>query len=282
MHLSMHNWIRTEPLEATARRLATYGYDSVELAVTGEPLDTSESRRILREAGIRCWAVVTASPERWSLISPDEQQRTAAMRYANDCVRIAHEMEARVVTLVPAADGPVAPATPPESQWRWAVDALREIQDGADKVGVQLAIEPLNRYETYFAFRADQALRLAEATSPRCGLALDVFHMNIEEADPLATIARVGKRIADFHVSDTNRLAAGMGHWDWAATVDALRRAGYDGALTLEFVPARSRVPVLGDGLEQAVLGRPAEVLSESAFCELMQRTAATLRPLIS
>ena len=151
-----------------------------------------------------------------------------------------------------------------------------------DEAGVRLAIEPLNRYETYFAFNADQALRLAETTSPSCGVALDVFHMNVEEADPLATIARVGERIADFHVSDTNRLAAGMGHWVWPETIDALRKAGYDGALTLEFVPARSRIPVFADGLEQAALGRPTEALSESAFCELMRRTAETLRPLIS
>jgi hypothetical protein len=35
MHLSMHNWMRAEPIDVTVRRLAKYGYESIE--ISGEP-----------------------------------------------------------------------------------------------------------------------------------------------------------------------------------------------------------------------------------------------------
>ena len=55
MHLSMHNWMRAEPVEVTIRRLAKYGYESIE--ISGEPdlTDTAEVRRLLKENGLRCW-----------------------------------------------------------------------------------------------------------------------------------------------------------------------------------------------------------------------------------
>ena len=61
--------------------------------------------------------------------------------------------------------------------------------------------------ETYFLNRSDQALALAEATGPECGVCLDTFHLNIEEADPYQAILNTGERLYNFHVSDTNRFA---------------------------------------------------------------------------
>jgi sugar phosphate isomerase/epimerase len=285
VHLSMHNWVREEPIETTARRLAQYGYQSVEL-FAGPELDVAEARRVLREHKIKCWGVVTAMWDPLSLISADEQARAAAAEHIGSCIRIAHELDGRIVTFVPTDDGREPPADiSGEDQWRWAVDALRELHRDAVAAGVRLALEPLNRYETYFVFRADQALALAEAVGPSCGVALDAFHMNIEEADPLETIRVVGDRIADFHVADTNRLGCGMGHYDWPATVEALREVGYDGALTLEFVPPpRSRTPLapLAAPATGAVITRPREELSDVAFCGLMQATAETLLPLLA
>ncbi len=48
---------------------------------------------------------------------------------------------------------------------------------------MRIAIEPLNRFETYILNRADQALALAEAVGPDCGVCIDAFHLNIEDAD---------------------------------------------------------------------------------------------------
>ena len=49
--------------------------------------------------------------------------------------------------------GKTAPMSSVEQEWKWAVDGIKECQDHAEKVGVKIAIEPLNRFETYFINR---------------------------------------------------------------------------------------------------------------------------------
>jgi hypothetical protein len=59
---------------------------------------------------------------------------------------------------------------------------------------VRIAIEPLNRFETNFVNRHDQALLLAKEVGPDVGVCLDIYHMNQEEADPLQAIRNAGDR----------------------------------------------------------------------------------------
>ena len=112
---------------------------------------------------------------------------------------------------------------------------LKEVYGHAMKCGVKMAIEPLNRYETYFLNRGDQALALAKEVGPECGVCLDLFHMNIEEVDMFAAIRQAGKKLYDVHVAENNRLAPGMGNVDWAqagrdAARSRLRRRAHDGS----------------------------------------------------
>ena len=59
MHLSMHNWMRAAPLEVTVRRLAKYGYKSIEIGGEPEVYNTSEVRGLLREHNLRCWGSIS-------------------------------------------------------------------------------------------------------------------------------------------------------------------------------------------------------------------------------
>ena len=47
MHLSMHNWMRAEPLEVTVRRLAKYGYESIEISGEPDKYNTKDVRKLL-------------------------------------------------------------------------------------------------------------------------------------------------------------------------------------------------------------------------------------------
>jgi sugar phosphate isomerase/epimerase len=53
MFLSMHNWMRAEPLEVTIRRLAKFGYDSIEIGGEPDKYDTKEVSKLLKENGLR-------------------------------------------------------------------------------------------------------------------------------------------------------------------------------------------------------------------------------------
>ena len=79
---------------------------------------------------------------------------------------------------------------------------MKEVYDYALKEGVKLAVEPINRFETYFVSRANQAIALAKATGPECGVCLDAFHLNIEEIDPYEAIRSAKGLLVDFHDHD--------------------------------------------------------------------------------
>jgi sugar phosphate isomerase/epimerase len=121
------------------------------------------------------------------------------------------EMEGREMTIVPSQVGKVNAMDTPEQEWTWAVEGLKEVYDHSEKAGVVIGIEPLNRFETNFLNRHDQGLLLAEAVGPNCGVALDAFHINIEEADLFQAILNTGDKLVAFHVADNNRMAIMIG-----------------------------------------------------------------------
>jgi sugar phosphate isomerase/epimerase len=206
------------------------------------------------------------------------------------------ELEGTEITIVPATVNKIIPDGTPEEEWNWVVDALREVYGHAMKCGVKMAIEPLNRYETYFLNRGDQALALAKEVGPECGVCLDLFHMNIEEVDMFAAIRQVGKakKLYDVHVAENNRLAPGMGNVDWPKLVATLREVGYDGALTMEAVAVVDRTPVtpwknqvetkpVGISPEQLkfIQDHGSGLLSEEFYTMLYETASKTLLPLI-
>jgi sugar phosphate isomerase/epimerase len=294
MHLSMHNWMRAEPLEVTLARLRANGYSSLEISGEPEIYDARDVRRLLAEHGLSCWGSVTLMMQGRNLLAADEAVRASSVDYVKRCVTLVAELEGHELTIVPGTVGKIEPDSTPQNEWQWAVASLQEVYEHSQKAGVRLALEPLNRFETYFLNRADQALALAEAVGPDCGVCLDAFHMNIEEHDLLAAIRQVGHRLVDFHVADNNRMAPGMGTLDWSAIVATLAQIGYDGALTVEFVAPIDRTPAnkFPDAVETELVDISPEqlkfiedhggnLLSEAFYTRQVERSARELLPLL-
>ncbi|HZG99397.1 MAG TPA: sugar phosphate isomerase/epimerase family protein [Nocardioidaceae bacterium] len=294
MHLSMHNWMRAEPLEVTLARLAKYGYESIEISGEPEQYTPDEVRPLLEKYNLRCWGSVTLMLGERNLVAGDENARAASVQYTKDCIDLVAALNGTEMTIVPATVGKITPDGTPEQEWEWAVSGLKEIYAYAQPLGVRLAIEPLNRFETYFINRGAQAMALAEAVGDECGVCLDAFHINIEEQDLYQTIVDCGPRLADFHVADNNRMPAGMGHYDWARVVDTLKQVGYDGALTAEFVAPVDRTPAnpfpnaletkpvdISDEQMKFIEDHGSTTLSEEFYDWLVEKNADHLLPLI-
>lgn len=237
MQVSMHNWMRAEPIETTIRRLAKYGYDSIEISGEPEKYNSKEVSKILKENGVKCWGSVTLMLADRDLLAKDERRRASSVRYVKDCITMVKELGGQEMTIVPSTVGKIQPQGSAAEEWQWSIGSLKQCYEHGQKEGVRLALEPLNRFETYFLNRHDQALLLAKEVGPECGVCLDAFHINIEEANPYQAIINVGKKLVDFHVADNNRMACGQGSWDWKKLIGTLKQIGYNGALTVEFVP---------------------------------------------
>jgi sugar phosphate isomerase/epimerase len=243
MHVAMHNWMRAEPIEVTIARLGKSGYDAIEISGEPERYDTKHVRGLLKEHGLKCWGSVTLMLAERDLLAKDEKQRADSVKYVKDTITMVKELEGKEITIVPSTVGKVKPQGAPDEEWKWAVESLKQCYEHGQKEGVKLALEPLNRFETYFLNRHDQALLLAEEVGPDCGICLDVFHLNIEEVNMYDAIRKSKARLVDFHVADNNRMPCGHGACDWAKIIGTLKEIGYDGALTVEFVAPLDRTP---------------------------------------
>jgi D-psicose/D-tagatose/L-ribulose 3-epimerase len=246
MKLSMIHWMRSEPLEETVARLATSGYDGIEINGTPELYDTADVRSCLERHGIVLWGAVTLMEHGGrDMVHPDPYVRVGTQRYLEETIQLIADLGGDVLCCVPSTIGKLQPLASPSTEWKWCVDGLRAAGEYAGERGVRIALEPISRFETYLLNRADQALAMvADVDLPNLGVCLDTFHMNMEEEAPLEAIRSVGSKMFDFHVADSNRRPPGQGAIDWSQILDCLDEIGYEGHLTAEVDPPRDRSPL--------------------------------------
>jgi D-psicose/D-tagatose/L-ribulose 3-epimerase len=291
IRVSMHNWMRPEPIDRTIARLGRLGYDGIE--ISGEPAlyDVDQVRPLLDEHGVECWGGVTLMFGGRDLLHEDRYVRRGSVSYVKDCLTLVSELGGRILCVVPSTVGKVVPMASAAEEWRWCVESLRECQAHAESVGVRMGLEPLNRFETYFLNSAEQALALADEVGGDCGVALDMFHMNIEEPDWAAAVRACGERLVDFHVADNTRMPPGTGAVDWAAVIRELAGIGYEGHLAVEFVVSADRTPVsrrtdIGDvsesgatpGMEQFLRDHSTGSVPEARYEAYTQESIEHLR----
>lgn len=119
--------------------------------------------------------------------------------------------------------------------------------DYAERQGIMILLEAINRYETCLLNNADSVMDFIERRlgNPRCvGVLWDLFHGNIEDSDPEQAIKRMGGKIKHIHLADSNRWFPGYGHIDIAAIVGKLKTAGFDGYLSYECLNLPSKEAV--------------------------------------
>jgi D-psicose/D-tagatose/L-ribulose 3-epimerase len=236
---SATQWIYgNEEIETSLRRLKRFGYDGVEL--TGEPgsQNVEEVNRLLREYGLSCTSICGIYTKERDLSSPDPVIRRNAVQYVKDCIDLAAGVGAALVIVVPSSVGKNAPDSTYEEEWENAVTCIREAGEYAKAKGIHLALEALNRFETYLVNRLDDAKKLAEQVNvDSVKLMADLFHMNIEERNPSAAIRNIASKLVHVHIADNTREAAGLGATDFKQVMRTLIEIGYQGSITMEFLP---------------------------------------------
>jgi len=251
MKYSISNWIYAdEPLPVTFQRLQKYGYDGVELVGEPQRYDIQEVKALCQEFGLSVLSVLGWSiwPLERDLAHPDSQMRQKALQYAAECVDLAVAVGAPLVVVIPASAGRTSPIGQPDSgkawkeamarEWDYAVESVKAAAAYAEERGVLIAIEPINRYESFLVNNVDQSLRFVqEVGSEVVKLHLDTFHMNIEDKDLVEAVRKAGALLINMHISDSQRGPVGHGHTDFVAIIRALKQINYQGALTMEPLP---------------------------------------------
>jgi sugar phosphate isomerase/epimerase len=120
--------------------------------------------------------------------------------------------------------------------------------------------------------RLDEGARMWRETGlTNGGIMADTFHMNVEERSIPGAIRDFGALLNHVHLSDSNRLAPGLGHVDFTDVLQTLRDVGYGGGLAFELIPALPNILEDEPGLTSLddVAGQAIDHM-----CEVEQRLA--------
>jgi sugar phosphate isomerase/epimerase len=235
------------------QNIAAYGYEGVELR--GEKLAerVSEIKEGLKDSGVSATSICGGF--KFGLLFPDKEDRQQSMKEIKQLLALAPEVGANDGVIVVSIFG--KPQLPDLSPWKTArqleeelfVEELSELAQYAKEQGTNIILEPLNRYESHYINRLDEAVRLCERVdSKNMTILADFFHMNIEEADIAQSIREAAKWVGYVHLTDSNRVVPGRGHTDFRSGLTALKEIGYTGWVSLE-----CKVP-----------GEPADTLKQS------------------
>ena len=133
------------------------------------------------------------------------------------------------------AVGRIRAITSYEKEWNFGVESIRSLADYAAKLGILFVMEVINHYETCLYYNVDRALQfMADVDHENVAIMLDAYHMNIEEDDSCRAIRRVSGKLANFHISDSNRCGVGHGHIDFTPILKTLKEVGYNGYIGIE------------------------------------------------
>lgn len=218
------------------RKLREAGFDGVELPVF-EPatLPAAAVRRAAKELGLGL-TYCSVMPQGLHAGHENSAVRDQTLSYLKSLVQSAAETGATVIAgplYSPVGYLPGRRRTADE--WRWAVETYQRLTETLRSHPVEIAVEPLNRFETYFLNTTADGVRFCqEVNDEKVGLLFDTFHTNIEEKDTLAALRQTGSFLKHFHASENDRGTPGTGHVAWGPLLGELRSRGYEGWVTIE------------------------------------------------
>jgi D-psicose/D-tagatose/L-ribulose 3-epimerase len=213
-----------------------HGFDGVEFPVIQPSrVPVTKIRKVLQEHGLEA-TTCGAIPQGMSLIAEDRAVRNKTLAYMRECVATAAACGAKIFAgPLYSTIGELPGRRRTSDEWKRAVESYQALGPALAEYGVTVALEPLNRFETYFLNTAQDAAALAAAIGhPNVGILFDTFHANIEEKDVAAGLRTVGRHLKHAHASENDRGTPGTGHVDWRGVAGALRALDYDGWLTIE------------------------------------------------
>jgi len=237
-------------LDEDLKTISECGYDGVELGITDpDTVSVNAVKEKLKHEALELSALTTGQAygiEGISITERDPGKREMAKVRIKSHIDFASNFEATPViigSLRGVGDSPQAT--------RWLVENLSEVAEYAETMDVEIAFEPLNRYESQIVNSVETALEIVEEVgSPKVGLLFDTFHANIEEPNISESIRKGAEQIIYVHLADSNRWAPGYGHLDFPAVFSVLKEVGYEGFCSLESLPKPNKKECLNAPFE--------------------------------
>ena len=257
-----------EPLEKTLERLTRQKYDAVEMFGEPNKLDLKSVNEAFRSFGIQVCGITgiwgSISEEGWKrrILTSNKEVLAYSQEYVKSCIKMCDFLGGCEVNLCLFADDEFASfdrnhilVSQDQKErliQRIAIPTLSRLTKYASDYGIQLLLEPLNRYSTPYRTTAKEAVSIAnQINQDNFGVLLDTFHMNIEEDSIEYAIMESRRHLRHTHFADNNRKMPGSAHIDFRSIIKSLSTIKYDGYISFEPILTDDRYETaIEDGLE--------------------------------
>ncbi|HJU95899.1 MAG TPA: sugar phosphate isomerase/epimerase family protein [Nitrososphaera sp.] len=245
--ITLASFRKIEPIEDTLATLAKQGYDSIEMFGEPSEIDTKKLLDSLNSYGLSVcgitgmWGSISRDGWKRKLLSSDPKLAQVSEQYVIDCLEMCNTLEGHEMNICLFDDDGqgvdkthrIVSANEKELFAAKAVPIMRRLCRKARDYGIQLVLEPLNRYSTPYCATAKDAIAIAQQVDS-LGVLLDTFHMNIEEDLFEDAIQSSHKFLRHMHFADNNRKMPGFAHIDFSRIVKSLIQIGYNGYISFE------------------------------------------------
>lgn len=233
--------------EEKMRYLVEAGYDAIELTGREDILTVvDEIAAAMRNTG--CAVSTICSGGRGALMAAEAEARAVAMEDMRNFLAAAGQLGAIGVIYAPLIAVKMNPdeytrlpdLSPlkgrEQLEMELLVELATELAEEAERHGVCVLWEPLNRYEQWWFNRLADGAELCDLVNrDGCRIMADFFHMSIEEDTIAGALEQyAADYVAHIHLADSNRATPGHGHTDFADAFDTLDQIGWDGFMALE------------------------------------------------
>ena len=246
------------PFEEAAERIASFGYDGLELMADvphawpagllpgpKKAILAAMEKNSLAFSNVNAFMMNAINDHRqpyWypSFIEPDEGYRRVRIDHTKRALSLCAELGAPHITTEPG--GPIAPGQTRQQAVDLFVEVLKPLAEHAHNVGVLLLIEP---EPGLLCETTDEYLEVADrVNAPSIGLNFDVGHAFCMSEDLPRQIAKMAAHTKHYHLEDIaatrvhHHLIPGLGAINFRQVLDAIHATGYDGWLTVELYPS--------------------------------------------
>jgi len=217
-------------------RVKILGLDFIEIPLMMlADLDTDPVSKRLKKVGLD---VVTSTvlTEDTDITSENPEVRSKGVEYLKACAKATYEIGGTSLSgVIYSQHAKNTREKPTDRTWKYSAECLKEVAQYAKALGVTIALEPVNRYETYLINTCEQALKLIDQIGENnMRIHLDTYHMNIEEKDFYEATKLAGDKLIHYHLCENDRGIPGSGLVDWDGIFKALSEINYQGYAALE------------------------------------------------
>ncbi|MBO6160092.1 MAG: sugar phosphate isomerase/epimerase [Bacteroidales bacterium] len=191
-------------------------------------------RRAADTLGIPIYSANGFFPGDIRVVGPDADLERA-IRYSETALRRTSEVGMKVLVLGSSRSRQIPEGFSREEAEAQFLALLKGIAPAAEKYGVFVAIEPLQKEESNFINTVKEGAELARrAGSPNICVLADFFHMAREKEDPADLVAAADK-LVHCHIAEcARRTPPGVDGDDFTPYFKALRQIGYEGRISIE------------------------------------------------